>query len=102
LEEKRRSDLGIAHPKSQNTDAGKNKSQEPKEPQKPSKSEKETRDEDQPSSGSGSGGESKQEKAHKDEKKRLKMDPSAEEVQPLSSKVYELINKGYIRETHPW
>ena len=95
LEEKAKAGLGISHPKSQNSDAGKSKSQEQSE------EEKEQRDEDQPSSGSGSGGESKQEKSHKEEKKRLKMDPSAE-VQPLSSKVYELINEGYIRETHPW
>jgi len=95
LEQKKDAGLGIAHPKSQNSASSKSKAQEE------DKEKKETRDEDQPSSGSGSGGESKQEKTHKNEKKRLKMDPSAA-PQPLSSKVYELINKGYIRETHPW
>jgi len=50
----------------------------------------------------GSGGESKtDEKQSKEEKKRLILDESQEQ-QPLSSKVYELINKGYIRETQPW
>ncbi|SFZ98851.1 BatB [hydrothermal vent metagenome] len=92
--------LGISHPKSQNSSASKNQSPE-KDDDKKDDDKKESREEDQPSSGSGSGGESKQEKADKNDKKRLKMDPSAE-VQPLSSKVYELINKGYIRETRPW
>ena len=94
LEQKAKAGLGIAHPKSQNSDASKSKSQE-------SSDEKKGRDEDQPSSGSGTGGESKEEKSHKKEKHRLTLDKDAE-VQPLSSKVYELINKGYIRETHPW
>ena len=95
LEQKAKAGLGIAHPKSQNSDASKSKSEE-------SNDEKKGRDEDQPSSGSGTGGESKEEKSGKKEKHRLKLDKDAEEVQPLSSKVYELINKGYIRETHPW
>ena len=95
LKKKEDAQLGIAHPKSQNSDASKSESQQSEEDKEQS------RDEDQPSSGSGSGGESKEEKSDKKEKKRLKMDKDAQ-AQPLSSKVYELINKGYIRETQPW
>jgi Ca-activated chloride channel family protein len=62
---------------------------------------KQTRDENQESSGSGMGGESKKEKHSSKEKQRLILDEN-EEKQPLSSKVYELINKGYIREKQPW
>lgn len=87
--------LGIAHPKSQNSDSSKSESE-----QKQAKKEK-GRDEDQPSSGSGSGNESQKEKSSDKEKKRLIMQEK-EEKQPLSSKVYELINKGYIREKQPW
>jgi len=95
LKQKEDAQLGIAHPKSQNSDASKSESQESVEDKAQS------RDEDQSSSGSGSGGESKEKKSDKEEKKRLKMDKEAE-PHPLSSKVYELINKGYIRETQPW
>ena len=95
LKNKEDAQLGIAHPKSQNSDASKSE-------KAPSEDKEERqRDEDQPSSGSGSGGESQKEKLQKQEKKKLKMD-SSEEQQPLGSKVYELINKGYIRETQPW
>ena len=95
LEKKDAAQLGIAHPKSQNSDSSKSDKEEG------DKESKESRDEDQPSSGSGSGGESQKEKNADKEKKRLIMDNKAQE-QPLSSKVYELINKGYIRETQPW
>ena len=96
LSDKKEASLGMAHPKSQNTSASKSESQEAGE-------EEET--EDQSSSGSGGGGgeKSAQEK-HKQEKQKkgqLLMDKNAEQ-QPLGSKVYELINKGYIRETQPW
>jgi Ca-activated chloride channel family protein len=88
--------LGIAHPKSQSAQSGKSDTQDAGE----EKSQK--RKEDQPSSGSGSGGEEKlggkQEEPHKG---RLELDEEAQ-PQPLSSKVYELINKGYIHETQPW
>lgn len=97
LEQKAKADLGIAHPKSQNSDASKHEASEDDDESE----QKEHREEDQPSSGSGNGGESKQEKDHDKEKKRLMMDNNSE-PQPLSSKVYELINKGYIRETRPW
>jgi Ca-activated chloride channel family protein len=95
LKKKKDAGLGIAHPKSQSSDSSKSESTE--------SDKDEARDEDQPSSGSGSGGESKtDEKANKkEEKKKLILDES-QEKQPLSSKVYELINKGYIRETQPW
>ena len=94
LKNKKEAQLGITHPKSQSSDSSKSESGE--------SDKEETRNEDQPSSGSGSGGESKtNEKQSKEEKKRLILDES-QERQPLSSKVYELINKGYIRETQPW
>ena len=92
LEDKRSADLGIAHPKSQNSGASKSREQE--------KGGKKSRDEDQPSSGSGSGGENSKSKKEQ-AKRKLLLDPKAEQ-QPLSSKVYELINKGYIHEQKPW
>ena len=89
--------LGIAHPKSQNADSSKSESQEKDE------EEKEKNQEDQPSSGSGGGGEnaSSTDKQEEKEKGKLLLDETAEE-QPLGSKAYDLINKGYIRETTPW
>ena len=93
LEDKKSAGLGIAHPKSQNS--GSSKSGEQKE------SEKQSRDEDQPSSGSGSGGENSKSKNEQEKRKQL-LDDSRREQQPLSSKVYELINKGYIHEKQPW
>ena len=95
LKKKKDAQLGIAHPKSQSSDSSKSESGE--------SDKEETRDEDQPSSGSGSGGENKTEvKANKEEEKKQLILDENEEQQPLSSKVYELINKGYIRETQPW
>jgi len=91
LSDKDAASLGIAHPKSQDGSSSKSESD---------KGEKEkTRDEDAPSSGSGGGGESSTKKNQK--KDKLLYDKSAEQ-QPLGSKVYELINKGYIRESQPW
>ncbi len=84
-------ELGIAHPKSQSSNSSKSESQESKKD--------ETRSEDQPSSGSGGGGESK---SSKDQKKSKLLHDGKPEQQPLSSKVYELINKGYIHEKQPW
>ena len=98
LQNKHNVQLGIAHPKSQNSNTSKSQDlQERKE---------ESRNEDQSSSGSGSGGESKTKKKtnKKDdnrEKNRLMLD-NTQEQQPLSSKIYELINKGYIHEQKPW
>ncbi len=91
LADKKSAQLGIAHPKSQSSDGSKSEQQDG--------SEEETRDEDQPSSGSGGSGESS--KSKEQEKNRLILDPK-QEKQPLSSKVYELINKGYIHEKQPW
>jgi Ca-activated chloride channel family protein len=96
LKNRNRTQLGIAHPKSQGDKAGKSDLQASDEKSN------QTRKEDQPSSGSGSGGQNRQHgKKEKQEHQRLKLDETAP-PQPLSSKVYELINKGYIRETHPW
>ena len=92
LHEKKSADLGIAHPKSQDSSSSKSESQEEQE-------EKESRSEDEPSSGSGGGGESQIQKEQ--EKSKLLSDGS-EEQHPLGSKVYELINEGYIREKQPW
>ena len=95
LNKKKKSSLGMAHPKSQSSATSKSKLQEE------SKSKKKSNNKEQTSSGSGTGGEKKQEKSHKKEKIRLKYDKNAKK-QPLSSKVYELINKGYIHESQPW
>jgi Ca-activated chloride channel family protein len=92
LSDKKSADLGIAHPKSQDSSSSKSESQEGQE-------EKESRSEDEPSSGSGGGGESQTQKEQ--EKNKLLSDGS-EEQHPLGSKVYELINEGYIREKQPW
>ena len=88
--------LGIAHPKSQSE--ANSQSDKPKDTEE----EKSSRKEDQPSSGSGSGGQKEQSgKKEEQQKRRLELDKDAQPL-PLSSKVYELINKGYIRETQPW
>ena len=89
LTDKKDAQLGIAHPKSQESSSSKSESQDKEE----------SRSEDKPSSGSGGGGESSSKK--EPEKSKLLSDNS-EEKHPLSSKVYELINKGYIHETQPW
>jgi len=90
LADKKSAQLGIAHPKSQSSSASKSDVQEDKE---------ETRSEDKPSAGSGGAGESSAKE--KLEKNKLLSDQS-QEKHPLSSKVYELINKGYIHEKQPW
>ncbi|MEA2048979.1 MAG: VWA domain-containing protein [Campylobacterota bacterium] len=89
LNDKKDAQLGIAHPKSQNSTSSKSDSQ--------GEGKKEAKSEDQPSSGSG--GESK---TTKEQKKNKLIADDTEERHPLSSKVYELINKGYIREKQPW
>ena len=91
LADKKSAELGIAHPKSQSSDSSKSEQQEGKE--------EETRNEDEPSSGSGDSGEKS--KTKEQEKGKLTLDPK-QEKHPLSSKVYELINKGYIHEKQPW
>jgi len=90
LSDQKSADLGIAHPKSQDSSSSKSESQEEN---------KESKSEDEPSSGSGGGGESQTQKEQ--EKSKLLSDESQEQ-HPLGSKVYELINEGYIREKQPW
>jgi Ca-activated chloride channel family protein len=91
LSDKKNAALGIAHPKSQDSSSSKSESQE--------QDEKESKNEDEPSSGSGGGGESQTQKEQ--EVSKLLSDGSQEQ-HPLGSKVYELINEGYIREKQPW
>lgn len=91
LVDKQNAKLGIAHPKSQDGSASKSDSQKEKD---------ETSDADKPSSSSGDGGTSASKK-EKQEKNKL-LDGGRDERQPLGSKVYELINKGYIYEIQPW
>ncbi len=91
LDDSKEGALGIAHPKSQGGASSKSEMQEDKK--------KKTQEEDAPSSGSGGGGEKSMQKKQK--KNKLLMDVRAK-PQPLGSKAYELINKGYIHENHPW
>ncbi|CAA6800068.1 MAG: Unknown protein [uncultured Sulfurovum sp.] len=95
LKDKNAAALGIAHPKSQDASSTKSDSQTNKE---------ETREEDKPSSGSsGAGKSADEEKKRKKEKENNQLiDHQTPQEYPLGSKVYELINKGYIRETQPW
>jgi Ca-activated chloride channel family protein len=90
LSDKKESPLGIAHPKSQDGAASKSDSQKEKNT---------SQDEDAPSSASGDGGESK---SAKEKLQNTLLDDGSSEKHPLSSKVYELINKGYIHENQPW
>ncbi|MEA3418351.1 MAG: VWA domain-containing protein [Campylobacterota bacterium] len=89
LKSKQKSKLGVAHPKSQSGSSGKSEGEED-EAGKKSK--------DPQSSGSGGGGQSK---TKSKEQKRV-IQQGASKKQPLSSKVYDLINKGYIHEKQPW
>ncbi|RLA66865.1 MAG: VWA domain-containing protein [Epsilonproteobacteria bacterium] len=90
LGDKEASGLGIAHPKSQNASSSQSETQEENAKSK---------SEDTPSSGSGGSGEAQ----HKEKQKKDKLlDDGSTKQQPLGSKVYELINKGYIREKQPW
>ena len=95
LHDKKDASLGIAHPKSQNDASSKKQMQEEESDKK--------RKEDEPSSGSGGGGEKSEKKKEtkKQDDKKLNMDKNSK-PQPLGSKAYELINKGYIHETRPW
>ena len=95
LKEKAKAELGIANPKSQNSQSSKSEEQEESEETK-------AKDSSSSASGSSNDGENEQKK-NKTEKQKLLLDQqSKEEQHPLSSKVYELINKGYIHETQPW
>ena len=97
LEERKKKALGMARPKSQGAQSkAKQSSEESDDAKKPKAQE-------QSGAGSGSGGEQQHKKRAKEPKKRLLMDEEQKPQKlPLSSKVYELINKGYIRETKPW
>ena len=53
------------------------------------------------SSGSGGGGKSDK-SSKKEDEKRVLIETKATKKQPVSSKVYDLINKGYINEKEPW
>ncbi|MBD3789581.1 MAG: VWA domain-containing protein [Campylobacterales bacterium] len=69
------------------------------EPNSGTQEDKNEQDEGQSASGSGGGSEGKQKK--KSDKKILTQSKTTQ-TNPLSSKVYELINKGYIDEKQPW
>ncbi|MEY3002200.1 MAG: hypothetical protein RLZZ428_575 [Pseudomonadota bacterium] len=90
LTSKQQSDLGMAHPKSQDSASSKSESTDDT---------KEKKSEDEPSSGSGGGGESQTQQTQQQHKL---LDNGKQEKLPLGSKVYELINEGYIREKQPW
>ena len=97
LEEQKKKSLGMARPKSQGAQSkAKQSSDENDNAKKPKAQE-------QSGAGSGSGGEQQHKKRTQNEKKQRLMDEKQKPQKlPLSSKVYELINKGYIRETKPW
>lgn len=92
LKDKDSNTLGIAHPKSQSTQKSKSQTKDPAK----------NKDKKQSSSGSGGGEKSTSHTAKKKEKKKLYTNKQTQKKQPLGSKVYELINKGYIHETQPW
>ena len=60
----------------------------------------ETKENQEKSSGSGGGTQKSNKTKEETDKKLLESTPSLK--QPISSKVYELINKGYIYEKQPW
>ncbi len=85
--------LGIAHPKSQSDSSSRSENK--------ASQNKHERQEDQPNTQSGGTGEP-QDKSKEQEHKRNMSSHQEEQKHPLGSKLYELINKGYIRETQPW
>ena len=88
LSDKKDTKLGKSFPQSQNSASSKSEKSDNKETKK---------DKDKSSSNSSGDGKSGKEK----EQNRLKS-TQQEEKHPLSSKVYELINEGYIYEEQPW
>lgn len=83
---------GMSNPASQENSASTNQNQSDHDEQN---------EESQGQSGSGSGsGGSEQGKKNKEEIKLIEDTQSKE--QPMGSKAYEMINKGYIHETQPW
>jgi Ca-activated chloride channel family protein len=89
LEDRKNAKLGKGRPKSQDTSSSKSESQD----------EQPSRKKESGSSGSGS---ATQSKSTKQEESKQLQESGSKQRHPLSSKVYELINKGYIRETQPW
>ena len=84
--------LGRSHPKSQQATAS------PSTSQKESKATKEK----QSSTGSGAGGGNSKKKNKKQKEPHTLLEEQPTYKHPLGSKVYELINKGYIYEKTPW
>jgi Ca-activated chloride channel family protein len=90
LKKQQETKLGVSPPKSQESSGSQTESKE---------SEKESKSEDQQGSGSGDGGKAEQ----KERKEKMKLiEEYQSEEQPLSTKVYEMINRGYINEKQPW
>lgn len=92
LKDKKDSNLGIAHPKSQNSSSTKSENNQ--------NDKKKNREEDKPTAGSSGDGKSSKKEDMKS--KKLLSSKKEEKKHPLSSKVYELINEGYIYEKKPW
>ena len=82
--------LAFAHPTSQGSASG-------KAGDKDEESEADNREQQNSGSGGG-GGQSKS----KGKEKMAILQNSEQEKQPLGSKVYDLINKGYVNEKEPW
>jgi Ca-activated chloride channel family protein len=95
LEDQEDASLGIAHPKSQSNASSQNSN---------ISSDKEAQEEDKPSSSNGGKGEGSKNESPKEKppSKLISDESETENIHPLGSKVYELINKGYIREKRPW
>ena len=86
--------LGMTQPKSQSAHTSKNENQETEKKNKNTHKQ-------QSSSGSGSGN-TYTKKAKKTKKMQKNLQSKKKQSHPLSSKVYDLINKGYIHEIQPW
>ncbi|SFV70867.1 BatB [hydrothermal vent metagenome] len=99
LKTEKEASLGIAHPKSQSDSSTANKNTHSED-----KNEEDKKKEDKPSSNSNGQGEGSASKENKDKAPSTLIADEKEEENPhpLDSKVYELINKGYIREKRPW
>ena len=81
----------FARPKSQGDSSGKTEEQDEDKGKKS--------DEQQQNSGSGGGGGQTKTKS---KEKIMILQPTEKKKQPLSSRVYDLINKGYVHEKEPW
>ncbi len=78
------------------------KSQGGKSPKKPDDDEGRESQDQQDSGGSSGGGGSKQKNKAKKKILQPNKEEEREQKQPLSSRVYDLINKGYVHEKAPW